>query len=147
LSQRERITLGILAQADGLTAIDLCRQLDVAGAEGLKPWLGRLLSLDLVRSTGRTKATRYFVDPALLRGAKVPTVTTLARIEPHRLRALVLEDLRRYPASAIGEVHRRVGAELARAQLKRVLADLVSRGELQMAGVKRAARYSLAGDG
>lgn len=147
LSQRERITLGILAQADGLTAIDLCRQVEVASADALKPWLGRLLVLDLVRTSGRTKGQRYFVDPSLLRGAKVPAVTTLARIEPHRLRALVLEDLRRYPASAIGEVHRRVGAELARAQLKRVLADLVRRGELQMAGVKRAARYSLAGDG
>lgn len=147
LSQRERITLGILAQADGLTALDLCKQVEVADADALKPWLGRLLALGLVHTTGRTKGQRYFVAPTLLRGAKVPTVTTLARIEPHRLRALVLEDLRRYPASGIGEVHRRVGAELARAQFKRVLADLVSQGELQMTGVKRAARYSLAGDG
>lgn len=146
LSQRERITLGILAQGDGLTAQALCRQVGVADADALKPWLGRLLAFGLVQTTGRTKGQRYFVAPTLLRGARVPTVTTLARIEPHRLRALVVEDLRRYPASAIGEVHRRVGAELARAQLKRVLADLVRRGELQMSGVKRAARYSLAGD-
>ena len=145
LSQRERITLGILAQADALTAIDLCRQVDVDGADALKLWLGRLPALGLVRTTGRTKGLRYFIDPALLRDAKVPTSTTLARIEPHRLRALVLEDLRRYPSSAIGEVHRRVGAEVARAQLKRVLAELVGRGELRMAGVKRGARYSLAG--
>ena len=89
----------------------------------------------------------YFVDAALLRGAKVPTVTSLARIEPHRLRALVLEDLRRYPASAIGDIHRRIGAELARTQLKRELADLVGRGELQMTGAKRGARYHLAHDG
>lgn len=146
LSQRERIALGILAQADGLTAIDLCRQVEVAGADALKPWLGRLLALGLVQTSGRTKGLRYFVDPALLRGARVPTVTSLARIEPHRLRALVLEDLRRHPSSAIGEVHRRVGEELARTQLKRILADLVSRGELLMTGVRRAARYSLAGD-
>ncbi len=147
LRQRERITLGILAQADGLTALELCRQLEVTGADALKPWLGRLAGLGVVKTSGRTKGLRYFVDPALLRGARVPAVTSLARIEPHRLRALVLEDLRRYPSSAIGEIHRRVGAELARAQLKRVLADLGSRGELQMTGVKRAARYSLTGDG
>lgn len=147
LSQRERITLGILAQADGLTALDLCRQLEVAGADALKPWLGRLPALGVVGTSGRTKGLRYFVAPALLRGAQVPTLTTLARIEPHRLRALVLEDLRRHPASPIGEVHRRLGAELARSQLKRVLADLVGRGQLQMEGVKRAARYSLAGEG
>ena len=143
LSQRERITLGALAQADGLTAIDLCRALEVGSADALKPWLGRLLALGLVRTTGRTKGLRYFVAPALLHGAKVPTVTTLARIEPHRLGALVREDVRRYPSSAIGEIHLRVGPELGRAQLKRVLADLVQRGELLMDGVKRAARYRL----
>lgn len=147
LSQRERITLGILAQGEGLTAIDLCRQVEVASADALKPWLGRLPALGLVRTTGRTKGLRYFVEPALLRSANVAAVTTLARIEPHRLRALVLEDLRRYPSSAISEVHRRIGSELARTQLKRVLADLVSGGELQLVGVKRAARYSLARDG
>ena len=147
LSQRERITLGILAQADGLTAMALCKQVDVASADALKPWLGRLQALGLVQTSGRTKGQRYFVDAALLRGAKVPTVTSLARIEPHRLRALVLEDLRRYPASAIGDIHRRIGAELARTQLKRELADLVGRGELQMTGAKRGARYHLAHDG
>lgn len=117
----------------------------MAGADALKPWLGRLPALGLVQTSGRTKGLRNFVEPALLRGAKLPTVTSLARIEPHRLRALVLEDLRRYPSSAIGEVHRRVGAELARSQIKRVLADLVGRGELQLAGAKRGARYSLVG--
>jgi len=147
LSQRERITLGILAQTDGLTAIELCRQLEVAGADALKLWLGRLPALALVHTSGRTKGQRYFVDPALLRGAKVPAMTSLARIEPHRLKALVVEDLRRYPSSAIGEIHRRVGAELPRPQLKRVLADLVSRGDLRMTGVKRASRYSLTGGG
>ena len=60
---------------------------------------------------------------------------------------MVLEELRRYPGSAIGEIHQRVGAELARAQLKRVLAALVSRGGLQMCGVKRAARYRWPGLG
>ena len=144
LSQRERITLGILAQADGLTAIELCRQVEVASADELKRWLGRLPGLGLVHTTGRTKGQRYFVEPALLRVASVPTVTTLSGIAPHRLRELVREDLRRHPLSAIGEVHRRVGPEVARSQLKRVLAELVDRGEATMAGVRRSARYRLA---
>ena len=147
LSQRERITLGILAQADGLTAIDLCRHLDVAGAEGLKPWLGRLLGLELVRSTGRTKATRYFVDPALLRGAKVPTATTLARIEPHRLRALILEDLARYPGTASSEINGRVGPELSVKTIKRALDELVATGQVDHEGERRWRRYRLASKG
>ena len=145
LTQRERIALGALAQSDGLTARELCAQLELADADALKPWLGRLLVLGLLQSSGRTQGLRYFVEPGVLRDAQMPIPTTLRRIEPYRLRALVLEDLRRYPLSAIGEIHARVGTEVARTQLKRVLADTVGRGEVLMAGVKRAARYRLTG--
>jgi ATP-dependent DNA helicase RecG len=143
LSQRERITLGILAQADGLTALDLCRQLEVADADALKPWLGRLPALGLVRTAGRTKGQRYFVEPALLRGAKVPTVTTLLRMEPHRLRALILEDLARYPGSASSEVNGRVGPELSVKTVKRALDELVASGEVAFSGDRRWRRYHL----
>ena len=147
LSQRERITLGILAQSDGLTALDLCRQVEVPGADALKPWLGRLLALELVRTTGRTKGQRYFVDPALLRGAKVPTVTTLARIEPHRLRALILEDLARYPGSASSEINVRVGPELSVKTIKRALDELVAAGQVAHEGERRWRRYRLGSKG
>jgi ATP-dependent DNA helicase RecG len=143
LSQRERITLGILAQADGLTALDLCRQVEVTDADALRPWLGRLLALDLVHTAGRTRGQRYFVAPALLRGARVPAATTLARIEPHRLRALILEDLARYPGSASSEILGRVGPELSVKTVKRALDDLVSSGEVAFAGERRWRRYRL----
>jgi ATP-dependent DNA helicase RecG len=145
LSQRERITLGILAQGDGLTALDLCRQVEVDGADALKPWLGRLTALGLVHSTGRTKGLRYFVDPALLRNAKVPTLTTLSRIEPHRLRALILEDLARYPRSAISDINARVVPELSGKTVKRAIDELVAADDVAFSGEKRWRRYRLAG--
>lgn len=141
LSQRERITLGILAQADGLTAMALCKQVEVTDADAMKPWLGRLLALNLVQTTGRTKGLRYFVDPGLLRGAKVPTVTTLTRIEPYRLRALILEDLARHPDSASSEVNTRVGPELSVKTIKRALDELVTAGEVHFTGERRWRRY------
>ena len=141
LSQRERITLGVLAQADGLTAVQLCRQVEVAGADALKPWLGRLVALGLVRTTGRTQALRYFVDPGLLRDAKVPALTSLVRIEPHRLRALILEDLALYPGSASSEVNARVGAELSLKTIKRALDELAALGEVVFEGERRWRRY------
>ena len=147
LSQRERITLGALAQADGLTAIELCRALEVGSADALKPWLGRLPALGLVETSGRTKGQRYFVDPALLRGAKVPTVTTLARIEPHRLRALILEDLARYPESASPEIKGRIGAELSVKTIKRALDELVAAGQVATHGERRWRRYRLVDKG
>jgi hypothetical protein len=58
-------------------------------------------------------------------GAKMPTVTTLARIEPHQLRALILEVLARYPGSASSEINGRVGPKLSVKTIKRALDGLV----------------------
>jgi len=144
LTQRERIALGLLVQHEAMTAKELGRQLELDDAESLRPWIARLLDWGLVRQTGRTQATRYFVDPGLVRRLEFPAATSLKRIEPHRLRALIVEDLERYPDSAIGEIHRRIGAEIPRSQVKRVLEMLAADGTVQHQGEKRWRRYRVA---
>ncbi len=141
LTQRERITLGLLAQQDALTARELADALELPSVEALQPWLKRLLDWHLVQSAGRTQATRYFVDPNLLRSLKFTSETTLKRIEPHRLAALVLEDLQRYPQSAISEIHQRIGGEIHPKQVKRVLEELIERGAVRFEGNNRWRRY------
>ena len=144
LTQRERITLGVLAQSEGMTARELGGMLETEGADALAVWLGRLQSFSLVQSSGRTQGTRYFIDPSLLRGSELKVPTTLLRIEPHRLLELVREDLRRYPNSKIGEISQRIGQEVNRSQLKRALAELVSLAAVVMDGQRNGARYRLA---
>jgi len=141
LTQRERITLGLLAQHDALTARELADTLELPSVEALQPWLKRLLDWHLVQSAGRTQATRYFVDPGLLRSLKFTGETTLKRIEPHRLAALVLEDLQRYPESAISEIHQRIGGEIHPKQVKRALEELIERSAVRFEGNNRWRRY------
>ena len=141
LTQRERINLGLLTQHDALTARELAAKLELLSVEELQPWLKRLLDWHLVQSAGRTQATRYFVDPGLLRSLKFSGETTLKRIEPHRLAALVLEDLQRYPESAISDIHRRIGGEIHPKQVKRALEDLIGRDAVRFEGNKRWRRY------
>jgi ATP-dependent DNA helicase RecG len=141
LTQRERIALGLLAQHDALTARELATMLELPTVEALQPWLKRLLDWELVNSAGRTQATRYFVEPDLLRALNFSAPTTLKRIEPHRLAALVLEDLQRYPASAISDIHRRVGGEIHAKQIKRALEELTGRGAVRFEGANRWRRY------
>ena len=141
LTQRERITLGLLAQHDALTARELATMLELPTVEALQPWLKRLLEWQLVNSAGRTQATRYFVEPGLLRALNFSAATTLKRIEPHRLAALVLEDLRRYPESAISAIHQRVGGEIHPKQIKRALDELIERGAVRFEGSNRWRRY------
>jgi ATP-dependent DNA helicase RecG len=143
LTQRERITLGLLAQHEALTARELEEQLELSSAEQLRPWLGRLGDWGFVGQAGRTQATRYFVKPELLRSLAFPAVTTLKRIEEHRLRALVLEDLGRYPTSAIGDIHKRIGLEIPRRRLQGMLTKLLADGQVSVQGERRWARYAL----
>jgi ATP-dependent DNA helicase RecG len=141
LTQRERITLGLLAQHEAMTARELGTALELPAVDAPSPWLRRLLEWELVRSAGRTQATRYFIAPALLQAMDFRAMTTLKRIEPHRLAALVLEDLRLYPGSAISAVHQRVGAEIHPKQVKRALDELIARGAVRFEGDKRWRRY------
>lgn len=141
LTQRERIVLGLLAQHDALTARELTTALELPSIEALQPWLKRLLDWHLMQSAGRTQATRYFVEPALMRSLNFNGETTLKRIEPHRLAALILEDLKRYPESAISEIHQRIGGEIHPKQVKRALESLIERGEVRFEGDNRWRRY------
>jgi ATP-dependent DNA helicase RecG len=143
LTQRERIALGLLAQQDAMTARELVTALELPSVDSLQPWLKRPLEWQLVRSIGRTQATRYFIDPELLRSLDFAVSTTLKRIEPHRLLALIVEDVGRYPRTRIGEIHQRIGAEVPRSRIRRSLEQLVREGRLHQEGVRSGTRYRL----
>jgi ATP-dependent DNA helicase RecG len=143
LTQRERIALGLLAQHDALTARELTTTLDLPNVDALQPWLNRLLNWQLILSAGRTQATRYFVDPSLLRSLDFVGGTTLKRIEPHRLLALIVEDVGRYPNTKMGDIHQRIGLEIARSRIRRGVGQLVQDGKLVQEGVLSGTRYRL----
>ena len=145
LTQRERITFALVAQTESLSAAELAEELELADANALRPWLGRLLDWGLIEQTGRTSATRYFVPPALLREAGLDALTTLTRVQPHRLRALILEDLERFPDSSKSDIWRRVGPEIPERTFRRAIEELVEAGEVVTEGEKRWRRYRLKG--
>ena len=144
LAQRERIALGVLAQTEGMTAQGLATALEIPESDGLKSWIGRLVDLGVVEVSGRTSGMKYFVAPALLRGAALDQKTTLSRIPPHRLRALILEDLSRYPGSSTPEIQRRIGTEITPKSIKRALDVLVEGGQVRFRGERRWRRYAIA---
>ena len=146
LSQREKIALGLMAPTEGLSAVELAEQLELNSPPEVGRWLDRLINLGLVQQAGRTKATRYFVPPDLLKASGLDHQTTLKRVSPHRLRALVLEDLERYPDSAISDIHRRIGSEIAQRTIKRSLDQLTLGGRVKPSGENRGRTYRLAPD-
>jgi len=143
LSQKETISLGLIAQKRNVPALELSRILNVTRANELQNWLGRLLSLKLILSKGKTKGTLYFVNPEFLRKTDFISQTTLKRIEPHRLKELILADLKDYPNSSIGEIHNRIGLEINQRTLKKKLDDLIAEKLVIKIGVRRWTQYSI----
>ena len=108
LRQREVIALGLIAQSDGVSALELATILNVVNTNGIPSWIGRLLELEVIQSKGKTKGTFYYVNPEFLRSSDFIEKTNLKRIEPHRLQELVYEDLKNYPKSSISEINKRI---------------------------------------
>ncbi len=140
-TQRELIALGLIAQHEAITAVDIQKALALKSADDLKRWLGGLRKWGLVSSRGRTKGTEYFVDAKVLRRLEFKGGTTLKGIEKHRLRELILQDLKIYREAAIGQIHERIGLEIARRKVQRTLAELVDEGRVRAEGERRARRY------
>ncbi len=143
LSQRERIALGLLAQGEGMSALDLATKLDLKDPADVRSWIGRLPDFGLISQAGRTKGTRYFVPPELLRMAGFDVVTTLVRVQPHRLRALIIEDLERFPDSGRADINRRIGLEIQGKAVSRSLETLVKAGVVITKGDRRWRTYRL----
>lgn len=141
LSQKEKICLGLLAQHEALTAIQLALLLELKDARELRPWLDRLVESEIVRSKGKTKGVTYFVDPNLLRKLEFKGSTTLKGIEAYRLHELILHDLEKYKDASISEIHARIGSEIPRRLLKNQLSMMVQRGEIGRIGKLKHTRY------
>jgi len=141
LTQRERIALGVLAQTDGLSAEELSQALELSDDNALRRWTSRLVDFGLVEQAGRTRGTRYYIVPPLLRETGLDARTTLNRIEPHRLHALIVEDVERYPGASASEINDRIGAEVGRSKFRRALQQVVEDKRILPRGERRWRRY------
>jgi ATP-dependent DNA helicase RecG len=141
--QKEIITLGIIAQQGPIGAPALTQALQLRQEERLRPWLGRLLEWDIVMARGVKKSTEYLVNPKAYAAANLDVKPSLKTMEPHRLRALIEEDLRAYPDSSIAQIHRRL-EELPLLEIRREVYGMVAEGRvIPSPGGTRNRRYSL----
>lgn len=141
LNQKEIIALGLIAQSGVLSSISLSSKLCIRNNDSLKYWMGNLLKNEIVLSKGKTKATEYHINPELLRHVDFKGKTDLKKIEPHRLEHLILEDLKTYGPCSIGDIHQRIGLEINRRKVKRMLDEMVLKEVVNFTGEKRGTKY------
>lgn len=144
LKQKQLICLGMIAQAGSISGSELIRQLELKDNVALRPWLRPLIDMGLVETNdGKTKSVEYRVVPQLLRDSNFKGKTTLRRIEPHRLRELILEDLKLHGPSSIKDINTRIGEEIPRRTLSRAIKDLIDTNDVLSSGYGKTLRYEL----
>lgn len=141
LSSKEWISLGLIAQHNSLTALEFADKLELNQPNNIRDWLGNLMDMKLVQSKGRTKGTVYFVSPELLNKLDFKGVTNLKKIEMHRLKALIIEDLSIYNGSSISDIHQRIGKEIPRRTIRFALQNLLDENTIKKEGENRWTKY------
>lgn len=141
LRQKEIICLGLIAQHTTLSATEFSKVLNLPQPNAIRDWLGRLLELGLVKSKGKTKGVEYFIDESLLKKMNFKGKTSLKKIENHRLRELIYQDILSYPYSAISEISERIGQEIPFRKIKSQLYALLEQGEIMAEGKLKARKY------
>ncbi len=140
LNQKEIICLGIILQHKAIIATEFARQIQSKDDKQIKNWLGNLIKYQIVLTKGRTKGMQYFINPQILKGTAFEK-TDLSKIEEHRLRNLVLEDLEKYPYSTIGDIHNRIGKEIPVRRLRSCIYNLVKTDQIIAKGSKKFRKY------
>lgn len=143
LRQKEVISLGLIAQHQSLSALEISKLLN-QNENGLRNWLGRLSDFALIKKTGIGKGTHYAINSEFIRQINFTRKTTLKNIEDHRLEELLYKDIKAYPSSAFGEIHKRIGEEINKHKVRRLLKSMLEENKIYATGELRWKRYSIA---
>ena len=142
LSQKNLIVLGAIARAEKFRSVDLVNFLQLSEEERLRSYIANLLKDELILKDGRGKGTFYKINPKLVNNSKVNKKTTLKTIEPYRLKALILEDLKQHPMSMMDEIAYRI-PDVDLIELRKMVRKMATNGEIRHDNGRKFRKYYL----
>lgn len=143
LRQKQIICLGLIAQHESISAADLIKLLNLKNRDALSPWLDKLVDDGIVETSGRKKGKEYRVFSHILKESGYKGQTSLKRIEPYRLRELIIEDLKIYECASLRDIQQRIGDEISYQKLWKQLDNMIKEGILESTGKNRWTKYRL----
>ena len=142
LKQKHLIALGVITQNEKVNATDLVKYIQLSEKARLRPYVDTLIESGIVITRGVKKGTQYLINPKLIKASKTNIPTTLKTIEPHRLKALIEEDIRIYPNSSISEIESRL-EDVDRRDIQKIIYSMVRNDKLSTTGARTNRRYSI----
>jgi len=140
LTQKETITLGIVATRKKILATQLTIALQLNQEDKLKYWLGSLLDKNILISRGVKKGTEYLLNPDLFSQAKLNLTPSLKTIEPHKLEALILEDLKYNGKSGMAAIKERLN-EVYPNDIQKIVYKMARKGIIEKEGADKNRVY------
>jgi ATP-dependent DNA helicase RecG len=142
LTQKEYITLGIIASEKRILSTQLALKLQLTLEDKMKAWLGRLLEIGVIVATGVKKGTEYMLNPQLFSKAKLDLKPNLITIDLYKLEALLTEDLKYNGKSKMKEIQNRL-KEIPQQRIQKTVYQLVEKMIFAVDGAKRNRQYSI----
>ncbi len=142
LTQKEYITLGIIASEKRILSTQLALKLQLTLEDKMKAWLGRLLEIGVIVATGVKKGTEYMLNPQLFSKAKLDLKPNLITIDLYKLEALLIEDLKFNGKSKMKEIQNRL-KEIPQQRIQKTVYQLVEKMIFAVDGAKRNRQYSI----
>ncbi|GHV67842.1 ATP-dependent DNA helicase [Bacteroidia bacterium] len=143
ISQKNLIALGLIAQHKKLLSTELVNFLQLSQDERLRSYTSNLVEKRIVITRGIKKGNSFLISPKVISNSKANIKTSLKTVEPHRLKALIIEDLRLHPNSMRRDIQQRL-PDVEEKDLKKYLYEMVEFGQLLAFGVKTYRQYKLA---
>jgi ATP-dependent DNA helicase RecG len=142
LTQKEYITLGIIASEKKILSTQLAVKLQLSNQEKMRSWMGTLINKGIIVSHGIKKGTEYLLNPELFNQAKLDITPSLKTIEPYILEALIIEDLKYNGKSSLSDIQKRI-PEIPENDIKKAVYKMVKNDILSIEGGKRNRTYNL----
>ena len=139
LSQKNKIAFGIIAREQRIAATDLSKILQLSAEERLRSYIDNLDKSNLITKGGVKKGSFFQINTTLLKNAKSNIVTSLKTIEPHVLKALIMEDLRVHPLSKISDIAERI-PDIDMKEIRKMLYSMVGK-EIEKEGTRFDSKY------
>jgi ATP-dependent DNA helicase RecG len=142
LTQKEIITLGIVATRKKVLSTQLSVSLQLNQEDKLKHWLGSLVDKNILINRGAKKGTEYLLNPDLFAQARLNLTPSLKTIEPHKLAALIQEDLKYNGISKMTAIQARL-SEVYPDDVKKAVYKLVDMGIIVPSGARKNRTYEI----
>ncbi len=143
LTQKEIITLGVIARERKVTAIHLAKLLQLRDDARLRNWVSSLVDKNILVTQGKTKGLTYLINSKLLSAIDQNIKPSLKTLEPHALKALIYEDLKIHPNSSKNEIMSRL-PDINVKEIQKILYSGCDCAELIKEGATKNRTYSLA---